>query len=73
MPDNGPIRESLDKMLEKIPSTGRGFSESLFTKDGFRSEVGQKIAEGWGASAFVGSKWGSMKSPEFGVLIKGKW
>lgn len=70
MPET-PIKDSLDELMKKIPSTGRGFSETVLTTNGFRSEVGHRINNGWSASAFVGSKWGA--KPEAGILLRGKW
>lgn len=66
-----PITESLEKILKDLPTTGRGFSETAITTNGWRSEVGHKINASWQVSAYAGSQWG--KNPEAGVLLKGKW
>lgn len=70
MPET-PIKDALESAMKNIPSTGRGFSETSITTQGFRTELGHRINAGWTISAYSGLKWGA--KPEAGVLLKGKW
>jgi hypothetical protein len=70
MPET-PIKDSLEQVLKNLPSSGRGFSETAITTNGWRTEIGHRINESWTISAFAGSTWGV--KPQAGVLVKGKW
>lgn len=66
-----PILDSLDAVLKKLPSTGRGFAETSLTTSGFKTEIGHKISAGWTVSVYAENKWKA--KPEAGILLKGKW
>ena len=70
MPET-PIKDSLEEIMKKTPATGRGFSETLLTLDGWQTELGHKINPNWKVGAFAGGKWKG--KPQAGVLIKGQW